>query len=436
MESVIFRLKDPQKGTTASKQKDTLIFMYFSYGYYETTLEGKKKYIPLKYSTGIKIHPSLWNFEGNNKYRIKNTKKLDYANLNTDLENLEALVKQVYRKNKIASPSRLREILNMRLDKTIQDVISLNLYINKYFIEISNGIRLTNKGKKYKDSTIKTFKGFISIFNKFQKHKNRKYDYNDITIDFYNDFTAFLTSLNYSPNTIGRHVKSIKIIMHEARNEGHHNNTEIDNKAFKVLTMKVENIYLTENELQRMYKLDLSKKPHLEQARDVFLVGCYTAQRFSDYSRINKNHLLNGYIELIQKKTQEKVIIPIRPELEAILSKYNYTLPKTYEQKVNKNIKEVGMLAGINETIQTENTRGGLIIKKDVPKYMLIKTHTARRTGASNMHNAKIPSIDIMKITGHKTETEFLKYINLSKKETAEKLSIHPYYNTPILKVK
>ncbi len=61
MENVIFRLKDPQKGITPSKQKETLIFMYLSYGYFETSASGRKKYFPLKYSTGIKIKPSLWN---------------------------------------------------------------------------------------------------------------------------------------------------------------------------------------------------------------------------------------------------------------------------------------------------------------------------------------------------------------------------------------
>ncbi len=351
-----------------------------------------------------------------------------------ELDNLEALVKQVHRENKNASPDRLREALNKKLDKSEAEVINLNTYFDKYLTEISNGIRLTPQGEKYKLSTIKSVKGFISILNRFQKHKSRRYDFNDITIDFYNDFTAFLTSLNYSPNTIGKHVKHIKTIMHEARDEGYHKNIEIDNKAFKVLKKKVENIYLTEKELRRLYNLNLSEMPNYELVRDVFLVGCYTAQRFSDYSRINKNHILNGYIEMIQTKTQEKVIIPIRPELKAILSKYNYTLPKTYEQKVNKYIKEVGRLAEINETIQTENTRGGLVVKQDVYKYMLIKTHTARRSGATNMYLAGIPSIDIMKITGHKTETDFLNYIKVTKEETAKNLSLHPYFSNPILK--
>ena len=41
------------------------------------------------------------------------------------------------------------------------------------------------------------------------------------------------------------------------------------------------------------------------------------------------------------EKTGNKVVIPIRAELQAILDKYDNRLPKAYEQKVNKYIKEI-----------------------------------------------------------------------------------------------
>lgn len=433
MENVSFFLKEPQRGIIPSKQKETLVYLFFSYGYFEITANGKKKYLPLKYSTGLRIYPYLWIDKPT--YRAKRKNNFDYQSFNTKLDNLEDLIKQIYRKNPNSSPSKLRELLNKALNNEKAEVFTLNTYIDKYLIEIGNGTRLTNKAEKYKAGTVKAVKGFVALFKRFQSFKNKQYDFNDITIDFYNQFTGYLTTLNYSPNTIGRHIKHLKAIMHQAREEGHHKNTEIDNKAFRILTKKVDNIYLSEEELQKMYKLDLSHKPNYNLARDVFLVGCYTAQRYSDYSRINKNSIKGNFIELIQKKTQEKVIIPIRPQLREILEKYDYTLPKSYEQKVNKYIKEVGKLAGIDEIIETENTRGGLIVKANTPKHDLIKTHTARRSGATNMYLAGIPSIDIMKITGHKTESEFLKYIKVSKAETAQSLAMHPYFNKPLMKV-
>lgn len=433
MANVIFKLKNPQKGVKPSNQKESLIFMYFSYGYFETDLQGKKKYLPLKYSTGISVLPSLWNDKPT--YRIKNTIKIAHEGYNTRLDILEALIKDLYNNNKGLSPDKLRELLDKAIKGETVEPITFGLYIDKYITETENGARLTQKGDKFKLGTTKTFRAFESVFNRFQKKQNRKYNFNDINIDFYYDFVGYMTTvLNYSPNTIGRTIKHLKIMMRQAREEGLHNNLETERKAFKILNKKVENIYLNEKELNILARLDLSNKPNYELARDVFLVGCYTAQRYSDYSKINKNNIKNGFIDLIQKKTGERVIIPMRPELKAILQKYDYTLPKTHEQKINLYIKAIGKLAGFTEIIQTEKTKGGLIVKENIPKHQLIMTHTARRSGATNMYLAGIQSIDIMKITGHKTESEFLKYIKVTKEETAQNLALHPYFNTPVLK--
>jgi integrase len=185
--------------------------------------------------------------------------------------------------------------------------------------------------------------------------------------------------------------------------------------------------------------LDLSDNKPFEVARDIFLIGCYTAQRFSDYSRINSTNIkvVNGgkVIDLIQKKTGSQVRIPIRPELETILKKYDYNPPKTYEQKVNERIKLVCAKANINELIEIEEIRGGLKVKQQIAKHLLIKTHTARRTGATLMFLAGIPSISIMKITGHKTERDFLLYIRVTNAENAQTLINHPYFNTTPLKL-
>jgi integrase len=201
-----------------------------------------------------------------------------------------------------------------------------------------------------------------------------------------------------------------------------------------VTSSEVNEIYLTENDIGKLLSVDLSNNKLFDTIRDVFLVGYFTAQRFSDYSRISKDNIKNRDsgkkdIELIQQKTGEKVVIPIRPELDKILKKYGYNLPKTFEQKVNENIKKVAVLAKIKESIIIEKTRGGLKIKNTMNKAELIKTHTARRSGATNMYLAGIKTIDIMKITGHKTEKEFLKYIKVTKEQTAANLHADPYFN-------
>jgi hypothetical protein len=91
-------------------------------------------------------------------------------------------------------------------------------------------------------------------------------------------------------------------------------------------------------------------------------------------------------------------------------------------------VHQVGIKAKVNQLINIEQIHGGLKVSKSIPKHDLIKTHTARRTGATNMYLAGISTLDIMKITGHKTEREFLNYIRVSKEETAEMLTNHEYF--------
>ncbi|HLO61300.1 MAG TPA: tyrosine-type recombinase/integrase [Bacteroidales bacterium] len=327
---------------------------------------------------------------------------------------------------------------------------TLNQYIDRFIKEAKAGTRLTDKKSRFSYSYTHSLTGFQSQFNEYQgvytekalnalkekKETPRKkhiLNFGDINPDFYNEFIKYFYSKKYSPNTIGKHIKSLKTIMRTAKEEGLHNNTETERKAFKSISAPVQTIYLTESELQKIYNLNLNTLPDYDLARDVFLVGCYTAQRFSDFSRIkpeNIRTLENGkkVIDLIQQKTGERVTIPIRHELETIMRKYNYHLPKTYEQKVNTKIKNIAADAGITDVIQIEKNKGGLRIKANVRKCDLVVTHTARRSGCTNMYLAGIPVIDIMKISGHKSEREFLKYIRVSKEETAIILSNHPYF--------
>lgn len=344
---------------------------------------------------------------------------------------------------------------------------NLNQYIKRFIEEATSGKRLCFNGntkKAYSSGTLRSYRDFKRSFNLYQgieeepkkdskgnikpKRKQAKdepkrpykpLNFDDITLDFYNDFMQFFYDRNCGANYVGKHIKTLKTILRQSRDEGHHNNTEVERKAFKAISEPSESIYLNESELNSLYKLDLSGSKHLEIARDVFLCGCYTAQRYSDYSRINKDMVKtysgNKVIELIQQKTGEKCIIPIRPELNAILKKYDYTLPKTYEQKLNKYIKEAGEMAGIKEVINYEQNKGGLTVKTKVKKFELIKTHSARRSGCTLMYLAGIPVIDIMKVSGHKTEKEFLKYIKVGKEETAISLSSHPYFIGNVLSI-
>ena len=332
--------------------------------------------------------------------------------------------------------------------------LTLTEYVDQLIKEMENGERKYlkrspggNTWEQYTPGTIKTYKTFKTQLEAYEKDRKIKLKFNDIDLDFYKDYVRFfeeekknqntdeVTKKSYKPNTIGKQIKHLKTIMRAAEKAGLHSNEYYKTDEFITYREDIEPVYLTEEEIDRLYNLDLSGKgnEHLEVARDVFLVGCWTALRYSDYSRINKDHITatGKGVKVIRIKTQktgEPVDIPIRPELDDILSKYGYTLPKTHEQKVNKYIKQVAEKAEINESVRITEVKEGTKVDKAVPKHTQIMTHTARRSGATNMFKAGIPAISIMKITGHRTEENFLKYICIDREENAELMFNNAYF--------
>lgn len=136
------------------------------------------------------------------------------------------------------------------------------------------------------------------------------------------------------------------------------------------------------------------------------------------------------------KKGKKDVIIPLRPELRAIIQKHGNKPPNgTYNQKINKKIKVICMNLGIDEDIHTEITRGGKKIISKKPKYQLIGTHTARRSFCTNAYLSGMNTLDIMQISGHKSEKTFLNYIKANALEKAKKISKHPFFIGNPLKV-
>jgi integrase len=169
----------------------------------------------------------------------------------------------------------------------------------------------------------------------------------------------------------------------------------------------------------------------LERIRDLFIIACFTGLRFSDFSELKRENIIEGNkIKIRTNKTDELVMIPLHKLVREILSKYSNEIPKALSNaKMNLNLKHLGVLAKINDMVEVSITKGGKLVKNSVKKSSLICTHTARRSFATNLYLAGIPSITIMKITGHQTEKSFLRYIRISQEENANKLLDHPFFN-------
>jgi integrase len=163
-------------------------------------------------------------------------------------------------------------------------------------------------------------------------------------------------------------------------------------------------------------------------ARDIFCVGVFTAQRVSDYNNIARENIVAGadgelVIKLRQRKTGVWVSIPVKEELRVILEKYGYCLPRVSEKYLNRCIKEIARLAGIDAPVTVEKTSGGVVSFETRPKYELIQSHTARRTAATLMYLAGMDVFNICLVTGHSSVAMLKKYIKADEIERAKTIS-------------
>src|SRR5690606_20965656 len=235
--------------------------------------------------------------------------------------------------------------------------------------------------------TIRSYKQTKKRLEEYQKHYNQTLMFEFIDMSFYNKFNRFMEANDYSLNTIGKHLKTIKTFLNYALIEGYTSNQRFKSDDFKVKKETTTEIYLTDDEIKKMYEHDLSKFPELEHARDVFLIGCYTGQRISDYNGLKNEDVvvIDGFkcFKIRQKKNRKYsriVHCPITKEMQDIMdSRYNGHPPtKILEQDLNENIKQVGQMLEWDELIKCEYTKGGKYQTKMISKYDLIKSHTAR----------------------------------------------------------
>ena len=321
-----------------------------------------------------------------------------------------------------------------------QNYMTLNEYIKKYIEGILSGSRQTEKGTNFAPATIKAIRGAMTQLNNFQKDRGKTIDFQDVDMKFYYEYTAYLKGKDYSINSIGKCIKELKTILRAAESEGYEVNEKYKDKRFKGTRVEVDSIYLTNSDLKKIMEVNLSSHGMgYEHARDIFMVGVWTAQRISDYNNISRDCIKQHTIlkevegrqvikefmtvEIRQKKTGTKISIPVSSELKSILEKYNYHLPHLEDQVLNRYIKEICRLAGLDELIEIHNTRGGVIKKEFKHKWELVQSHTARRTGATLMYLSGMDFYDIMRITGHTSPTMLKKYIKADSLEVADKIT-------------
>jgi len=377
----------------------------------------RREGILVNVGVGIIVGVKNWNTK---TQRVRNTIDEPHRDsINEKLDNIQKDFKELYLKYCFQHPNK--EKIKKYLHEAIKGKpIEQEMTLFKFFeVHISELRKKTNPetGKPLSPETINKFMILKDDLLKFRDNLT----FDGITQQFYYDYTHWLrTERQLSTNTIGKYIRALKEVLNNATSSGYNTNMEYKSKNFKIPKVKNKEIYLNEDELERIYDLNLSDNKALDNARNLFLIGCYSGAGFSDFTKVLNEALANPNVREVtytREKNNQQATTPILERTRELIIREPHIISN---QKLNVYIKEIGQLAGITDEIEITKTIGNKTETIKHPKYRLIKTHTARRSFATNSIKKGIPVKVIMSATGHKKESSLYDYIRTTAIEDME----------------
>ena len=342
------------------------------------------------YSAGISINPENWSKvsrmpklkSGGAAFELKQISN----KLNRYVDELHVCIKNLEIDKLNVTRNRLKAHLDSVFKETNFKTDNLIEKLNEFIVE------LQKIGKSRKASIGK----YINLKSKLIKY-NANLKTSNIDKSFMIDFVSFLRShYQLTDITLNRNIGFLKTFIKWLIDNG----VNIDNSYKKIIvpSRDADHVSLSAAQVQLMSTLKLNDT--LNKYRDLFLIGVYSGQRFSDYTVFKKSDVMNGRIEKRAEKTDYKSYIPIAKKLKELLNKWEWNLPKVSNQKFNKNIKEICKIAGFDNDVTTTKYLGNQKIKEIKPFYTCVSSHTARRTFITLSADKNVPDHVIMAICG------------------------------------
>ena len=402
----------------------------------------------VKVSTGLKVAKAMWDsktqrlFTSDEKFTVRANRDAKKTNKRLDeiADSITSMFKQSTSNDRIyADTDAMKNEITARLnnlhskqqreeDRQKQCATEWMLkYIDSDRIDPHTMRYVAERTKIHQRTVVHRFQTFLTdckLADKFETFTSKDCE------KLYTNWAY--KAKNYKQNTVIASFGVLKPLLNAAKKDG----IEIDDSYYKELQGKgkdVDNIYLTEEEIKKIYNLDIPSlkasgdidaKSNIEATRDLFIIACWTGLRRSDINKLNDGvwSVKDGedLLYVTAEKTKRQVVIPLHPMVKAIYQKYNGVLPKLGDKSnTNNHLRNLGRLAGIDEIVPVTENRGGKVNTCHFKKYELIGMHTARRSFATNMYLRGMPTIAIMQLTGHTTESNFLKYIKVTAEQNA-----------------
>lgn len=397
-----FKLKQPN-GT-----KESLIYFRSFFN------NENKNFI---YSTGEKIKPSEWDFEGRQPNDLNGrTKKAEiHRSVKMQLDRYSSFFTEIVNRYKNINEELTVDILKQRFDEKFKKITVKSDFFRIYQ-EFLDEKENDYTGNSISDSTLKRYKCNKNLLEDFESNCKVKITLGKFDDKLYNRFLKYcIEEKKHSANTLHRNVGLLKTFLLWALNKKYtYNNNFITFK--KPAKFTTDEIALNYEQVEFIYNYDFSDNKRLERVRDLFVFGCTTGMRFGNYSTISRSDVDGNFIRVIDLKSKSKnLAIPLNSISKSILEKYDYDLPSITNQKMNEYIKEVFKKLEFTDEIKKTMKYGDELVDQKAEFWTRISSHTARRSFITIMKNKRVPDKVIMSYTGHTSLEVFNAYYRPSE---------------------
>lgn len=413
-----------------------------------------------KVSTGIKIKEKEWCGEvqqlrhGNDMRPQASLNNMSYSELSERLMQLRRALDVLDHRGEATSETVKEQVVNVLYESDCVKKVDVQRdafvrYIEHYVDEMQDGSRTLDKThEKPKEYYCNMFRRLRDKIMKYQEEKKVNVGWGSLTKTFYEKFCTYLYAQGLKRNTVALYSELLQLVVKSAI-KAKLVTCDTDINEWVTTTELTDSIALSEERLDELYSVDLKdgrdaarlvataktedkawvakklKTPYgrrrLQEAINLFLLGCFTGQRYSDAIKIRKSNICrlsdgNEYIHIRQQKTGKYVYIPVDPRAVEVLERGT---PIIDSKKLNIVIKDAGRVMGWTELTTFEVEENGIKYQSQKKYYEYLQSHTARRTFASLAYKRGVPLQAIMAVTGHSNEEMLKRYIRVNEEEKA-----------------
>lgn len=368
-----------------------------------------------KIYTGETIHPEQWDKD---QQKAKTRNRPENDTLNKNLARMGAQVLEFYRQSVangvVPTITQLRAAIEPANATDTAAPMSLYDAFGEW-IEQANQQGRARSAMAYKTARTRLFE--------FGTYASMPVTFEGLTLPFFDKYIGWLLNKkNSTDNTVAKQLNNLKTFLKWATERGYNNNDTFKRASHARREPAV--IALSKDELRLIEEADFTAMPYLENARNLFLMMCYTGVRYSDLEALRPEHDKGAWLDITAQKTGRPAKPPVRKKTRVLLTKlFAGETHIISNQKLNTYIKEVTRLAGVDTPTETLEFRGGKRDASYAPKWELMGCHTGRRTFVTLALIDGVNQFTIMKATGHTDLKSFMRYVDYSERNVVDEFA-------------